>query len=325
MPHKHLFARLFLTACTATYALAGHAASSYPDRPIRLIVTSSPGSGLDAMARTISGDMGTALKQSIVVENKAGAAGIVGTREIVAATPDGYTVGLVSSNHAVNPSLNKSLPYDSVKDITPITVLGTVPLVLAVPAKSPYKTVQELVAAAKKEPNTLNYGTSGNGSALHLAALLLESKADIDMMHVPYKGGSALVTDLISGQIDAAFLAIPTAYAQVKAGSIKALGVSSTKRLDLLPETPTLIEAGIAGYEYVPWIGLIGPAGLDKNVTDLLYKTALDVLALPKIKESFKAQGLTPEGSTSDVFQKIIKSDIDLNAKLIKQAGIEPS
>jgi tripartite-type tricarboxylate transporter receptor subunit TctC len=323
MNHQKLLAKLLIgSAAFAAVALV-HAAP-YPERPIRVVVTSSPGSGLDTVARTLSEDLGNALGQPIVVENKAGAAGIPGTREIVAAAPNGYTLGLISSNHAINPSLNKSLPYDSVKDLTAITLIGTVPVVLAVPANSPYKTVQDLVKAAKAKPSALNYGSSGSGSALHLATLLLETKAGIKMTHIPYKGGSALVTDLISGQIDAAFLAIPTAYAQIKAGTIKALGVSTKGRLALLPDTPSLQEAGVKDYEYVPWIGLIGPAGMDKDTVALLRKKVADVAALPKVKSAFDAQGFTPDVSSPEQFLDTIKRDIDLSATLIKQAALQP-
>jgi tripartite-type tricarboxylate transporter receptor subunit TctC len=324
MNRQKLLATLLVGTAAFGIASLGHAAEAYPERPIRLVVTSSPGSGLDTVARTLSEDLGGMLGQPVIVENKAGAAGIPGTREIVASAPNGYTLGLISSNHAVNPSLNKTLPYDSVNDLTAITLIGTVPVVLAVPANSPYKNVQDLIKAAKDKPSVLNYGSSGAGSALHLATLLLETKADIKMTHIPYKGGSALVTDLISGQIDTAFLAIPTAYAQIKAGTIRALGVSTAERLALLPDTPTLHESGVKGYEYIPWIGLIGPKGLDKNTAALLQKKVAEVVALPKIKTAFDAQGFTPNVSSSQKFLETVKSDIDLSSALIRQAGLQP-
>ena len=317
-----------LTMTLAIFGLNGatsvRAESVYPERPIRLVVTSAPGSGLDTVARTISEDMGKILKQSVVVENKAGAAGIPGTKEVLASPPNGYTLGLVSSNHAVNPSLNPSLPYDSVNGLTAITLLGYVPVVLTVPANSPYKTLQQLIDAAGKAPESIDYGSSGTGSALHLASVLLEDKARIKMMHIPYKGGSALTSDLISGQIDTAFLAVPTAYGQIQAGTLRVLAVSTPKRLDLLPNVPTLDESGVKGYEYIPWIGLIGPAGLDKNVTELLRKTVAEVVQLPQMKTKFDAQGFMPAASTSDAFKQLIEDDIELSAKLVKQAVAKP-
>ncbi|PLC50980.1 ABC transporter substrate-binding protein [Pollutimonas subterranea] len=321
MKHYIALATISLAICGLGGASSALAESTYPERPIRLVVTSAPGSGLDTVARTISDDMGKALKQSVVVENKAGAAGIPGTKDILASTPNGYTLGLVSSNHAVNPSLNDSLPYDSVNGLTAITLLGHVPVVLAVPANSPYKTVQDLIDAAEQAPGSIDYGSSGAGSALHLASVLLETKARIKMMHIPYKGGSALTSDLISGQIDTAFLAVPTAYGQIKAGTLRALAVSTTKRLELLPDVATLDESGVKDYEYVPWIGLIGPPGLDKNITELLQKTVAGVIQLPHMKTKFDAQGFMPAGSTSDAFKQLIKDDVELSAKLVKQAG----
>lgn len=320
---KILFTSLLASTLGIAVTEISHAAEHYPDRPIRIVVTSAPGSGLDTVARTISADMGQALKQSVVIENKAGAAGIPGTREVLASVPNGYTLGLVSSNHSVNPSLNNSLPYDSINGLTAITLLGYVPLVLAVPEKSPYKTVQDLLKAAEKAPNVINYGSSGTGSALHLASVLLETKAKIKMTHIPYKGGSTLTSDLISGQIDVAFLAVPTAYAQIKAGTLRALAVSTKQRMELLPSVPTLNESGVDRYEYVPWIGLIAPAGLDKDITELLRKTVTDVVQLPKMKEQFDAQGFMPVGSSSEAFHKLIKDDVELSAELIKQAGIK--
>lgn len=323
MNRKILFTGILASTLSIAAAETAHATEHYPDRPVRIVVTSAPGSGLDTVARIISADMGQVLKQSVIIENKAGAAGIPGTREVLAATPNGYTLGLVSSNHSVNPSLNNALPYDSIDGLTAITLLGYVPLVLAVPEKSPYKTVQDLLKAARKNPDAINYGSSGTGSALHLASVLLETKADITMTHIPYKGGSILTSDLISGQIDLAFLAVPTAYAQIKAGTLRALAVSTKQRMDLLPNIPTLSEAGVNDYEYVPWIGLIAPAGLDKGITDLLRKTVTDVVQLPKMKAQFDAQGFMPVGSSSEAFHELIKNDVELSAKLIKQAGIK--
>jgi tripartite-type tricarboxylate transporter receptor subunit TctC len=190
----------------------------------------------------------------MIVENLAGAAGIPGTRQLVSAKPDGYTLGIVSSNHAINPSLYKSLPYDTVKDITPISVIGTTPLVVVVAENSPYRTMGDLLKAAKEQPGKINYGSSGTGSVLHLAGELLKSKAGVDMMHIPYKGGNALITDVMSGQIQVAFLATPSVLAQVQAGKLRALAVSTPERVAILPNVPTLDEAGVKGYSYDAWI-----------------------------------------------------------------------
>lgn len=199
----------FLASCTLAFSALLPAVSAqaagYPDHPIRLIVPTSPGSTADVVARVVAENLGKALAQPLIVENLAGAAGIPGTRQLVAAKPDGYTLAIVSSNHAINPSLYKSMPYDSVKDITPISVIGTTPLVVVVAENSPYRTIGDLLAAARAQPGKINYGSSGNGSVLHLAGELLKSKAGVSMMHIPYRGGNALITDVMSGQIQVAF------------------------------------------------------------------------------------------------------------------------
>ena len=311
-----------LTACAlalagGTTCISTQAADAYPNHPVRLIVTSAPGSGLDLVARAIAPDMGKKLKQSFVVENKAGAAGIPGTREIVASAPDGYTLGLVSSNHAINPSMHPDLPYDTVKDITAITLIGAVPLVLAVPANSPYKNVQDLIGAARAHPDKINFGSAGLGSALDVAGLMLEKMARIKFMHIPYRGGNPLMTDLMSGQVATAFLAVSTAEAQIKAGTIRALAVSSARRIPSLPAIPTLAESGVAGYHYAAWIGLIGPAKLPAHVAGLLQKTVHEVIALPDVRQQFAVQGFDPSGTSSAEFLETLEREIASTRELM--------
>lgn len=320
------FSQLLLVFSVSTLLHpVAYADNDYPDRMIRLIVTSGPGSGLDAVARTMSVDLDKTLGQTVVVENKPGAAGILGTREMLSSTPDGYTLGLVSSNHAVNPSLHASLPYDSEEDITAIAMLGSVPLVLAVPADAPYLTVSDLTDAMAANPETINFGSSGLGSALHMATLLLEARTDTTVMHIPYKGGNALVTDLVSGQIDASFLAVPTAAAQLAAGTIRPLGVSTAERLAIMPEVATLAESGIDDYEFVPWIGLIGPAGMDPTVVKTLEETFIDVVTQQSLAHRFEVQGFIPLGVRADEFDQFIKGDVAKSAELIRHAGLEKS
>lgn len=323
MIRKFLCFLTVASSCAFT-TFAAYAADNYPDRLIRLIVTSGPGSGLDAVARTMSANLGSALGQSIVVENKPGAAGILGTREALSANPDGYTLALVSSNHAVNPSLHASLPYDSEADITPIAMLGSVPLVLAVPNGSPYLTVTDLTDAMAANPESINFGSSGLGSALHMATLLFEARTDTKSMHIPYKGGGALVTDLVSGQIDASFLAVPTAAAQLAAGTIRPLAVSTKERVPVLPDVVTLQEAGIADYEFVPWIGLIGPAGLDQGVVDTLETAFIDVVTHESLSGLFAVQGFIPQGMRSVEFGAFIKANVHESAELIRLANLKP-
>ncbi|MBV6307293.1 tripartite tricarboxylate transporter substrate binding protein [Candidimonas humi] len=301
----------------------GQARAAYPDHPIRLIVPSSPGSTLDLVARTYAPTLSAGLGQPIVIENKAGASGITGTREVATASPDGYTLGMVSSNHAVNPSLHKHLPYDSIKGITPISIIGSTPLVLVVPGKSPYKTVDDLIAAVRAHPGKINYGSAGTGTALHLAALLFASKADLDMVHIPYKGGNPLITDLISGQIDFAFLGTPSVIAQVKAGTLRALAVTTLHRSELLPGVPTLNESGLKGYDYDPWIALIGPPGLAPALTHKLQQHLHQALSRKDVQKQFDVQGFVATGGTPGQALATFKRDIESSAALLKAAHVK--
>lgn len=309
-----------LLTCAAAFGLASTAQAdvNFSERPIRLIVPSSPGSGLDNLARTFAPKLGQSLKQSVVVENLAGASNISGTRELVRAKPDGYTLALISSNHAVNPSLHKSLPYDSVKDITPVSNLVTSPLVVAVPTTSAYKTLGDLIAAAKKEPKRINYGSAGVGTALHLAGVLFEKRAGIEMTHVPYKGGNTIVNDLISNQIQVAFMAVASVSEQIKGGMLRGLAVTSSKRSNILPDLPTLTEAGVADYVYEPWLGMIAPAKLPDDIRNKLQATLKEVFATPEVKSKLEQLGFNIVVSEPEVFGKTIQNDIDESAELLK-------
>ncbi|ETF02481.1 ABC transporter substrate-binding protein [Advenella kashmirensis W13003] len=310
----------FVLACVAALGPASAAQTdvSFSERPIRLIVPSSPGSGLDNLARTFAPKLGQLLKQSVVVENLAGASNISGTRELVRAKPDGYTLELISSNHAVNPSLHKNLPYDSVKDITPISNLVTSPLVVAVPKTSPYPALSDLVAAAKKEPKRLNYGSAGVGTALHLAGVLFEKRAGVEMTHVPYKGGNTIVNDLISNQVQVAFLAIASVSEQIKGGMLRGLAVTSSKRSQMLPDMPTLAEAGVADYIYEPWLGMIAPANLPDDIRDKLQATLKETFASADVKNKLEQLGFNIVVSSPQAFGETIQKDIDESAALLK-------
>ncbi|UDG78569.1 tripartite tricarboxylate transporter substrate binding protein [Achromobacter sp. 77] len=315
-----------LASCALALGVLGAApaasAAGYPDYPIRLIVPTSPGSTADVVARVVAENLGKTLAQPMIVENLAGAAGIPGTRQLVSAKPDGYTLGIVSSNHAINPSLYKSLPYDTVKDITPISVIGTTPLVVVVAENSPYRTMGDLLKAAKEQPGKINYRSSGTGSVLHLAGELLKSKAGVDMMHIPYKGGNALITDVMSGQIQVAFLATPSVLAQVQAGKLRALAVSTPERLAVLPNVPTLDEAGVKGYSYDAWISLIGPAGLPADVVQKLQAATRKTMQQPAVLKALSPQGFVAQGTTSEQAAQTLAAEITKSQTLVKAAGV---
>lgn len=321
-----MIARILATCtvamATALFQATVVQAADYPDHAIRLIVPTSPGSTADVVARVVAENMGKALRQSLIVENLSGAAGIPGTRQLVSARPDGYTLAIVSSNHAINPSLYKDIPYDSVRDVTPISVIGTTPLVVVVSENSPYRDMDALLSAARAKPGQLNYGSSGTGSVLHLAGELLKSQADVDMAHIPYRGGNALITDVMSGQIQTAFLAVPSVLAQIQAGKLRALAVSTPERLEVLPDVPTLAEAGVKDYAYDAWIALIGPAGMAPEQMDQLQAVTAKVMKDPAVLSALQPLGFVSQGSTAEQAQKTLVDEIRKTQALVSAAGI---
>lgn len=305
-------------------ALAAPAAADYPERPVRLIVPTSPGSTADVVARVVADNLGKSLGQSFVVENLSGAAGIPGTRQLVSSTPDGYTLAIVSSNHAINPSLKAELPYDSVTDITPVSVIGTTPLVLVTAENSPYNSMADFLADTRRKPGDINYGSAGTGSVLHLAGELLKAQGNIDIMHIPYRGGTALVTDVMSGQVQGAFLAVPSVLPQIKAGKLKALAVSTRDRLDVLPDVPSLHEAGVTDYAYDAWIMLIGPARLPQALVETLQTATRDAMKSKAVQDALNPLGFVSQGTDSAVARDTLTGEIERTAKLVKAAGITP-
>ena len=308
-------------AITALLALACIGAHAQSDKPLRLIVPLAAGSTVDAVARAIAPGFGRATGHPVVVENIVGAGGIPGTSQIVKAPKDGLTLGMISSNHVINPGIYRSIPYDSMKDITPIAVLATVPLVLVVNAALPVKSLKELVAYARANPGKLNYGSAGNGSTLHLAGELLISETDISMKHVPYRGTGPLITDLIGGQVDLGFVSISQVAPQVKAGALRALAVSTPTRSAALPDVPTVAEAGVPKYSFDAWIALIGPAGLPKSVVDADYAAVQTALASPEAQTALSAQGLTILNTGPDLAPAFFQSEMAKHQKLVKQSG----
>ena len=316
--------RAWARAAVATLLAAAFGASiaqEFPSRPIHLVVPSSAGNVADLVARTIAAPMAKALGQPVVVENIAGAGGITGTDKVVRSPKDGYTIALASSNHAINPSIYKSIPFDSLKDIAPISVVGTTPLVLVANPSLPVKDLRELIALAKARPGRINYGSTGNGTVLHLAGVLLVSEASIDLTHVPYKGFAPMLTDLLGGQIELAFAGVSTVAGHVRAGKLTALGVSTPQRSAILPDVPTLAQSGLPNYSFDAWLALIGPAGLPRPVLERLYGATRAALATPEVQEVFTAQGLVAVGSTPESATQFFRAELDKHARLVKKSG----
>ncbi|MEJ8825837.1 tripartite tricarboxylate transporter substrate binding protein [Variovorax humicola] len=296
-------------------------ANAQSDKPLRMIVPLAAGSTVDTLARAIAPGFGKATGHPIVVENVVGAGGIPGTSQVVKAPKDGLTLGMISSNHVINPGIYKTVPYDSLKDITPIAVLATVPLVLVVNPTLPARNLKELLAYAKGNPGRLNYGSAGNGSTLHLAGELLISETGIDMKHVPYRGTGPLITDLIGGQVQLGFVSISQVAPQVKAGSLRALAVSTPARSAALPDVPTIAESGAPKYSFDAWIAMIGPAGLPKPIVDADYLAVKTALSSPEAKTALSAQGLTLLDTGPDLAPAFFQAELTKHQKLVKQSG----
>ncbi|WP_313330941.1 tripartite tricarboxylate transporter substrate binding protein [Comamonas sp.] len=309
-------------ASGALPALAQTKAAGH-DKALRVILPLSAGSGADGAIRAISTPISKALGQTLVIENLPGAGGITGTAQIVRAPKDGDTIGIVSNNHVVNPSLYKNIPFDSIKDIAPITIIGTTPFVLVANPKVPARTVQELIAHAKAHPGTLNYGSSGNGTILHLGAAMFVEQAQIDVPHIPYKGMGQLMNDLLSGQVQLGVVAVAPAMAHIKAGSLRAIGITSAKRSASLPDVPTIAEQGLPQYELDGWIAAIAPAGVPKAEMDRLYQGFVQGIASPEAREALIAQGYEIQLTPPEVAARFMASEKQRMQAAVKAAQVK--
>jgi tripartite-type tricarboxylate transporter receptor subunit TctC len=293
---------------------------------VRLVVPYTAGGSSDFVGRVMAAKLTDLLGQPVAVENKPGVAGIPGT-EIVAKSPaDGYTLALVGmTTHAANPALYKKLPYDPNKDFAPVSVAIVSPLVLVVHPSVPANTVQELIAYAKANPGKINYGSAGVGNTLHLAGELFKSRAGIDIVHVPYKGASAAINDLLGGRIQMMIDVVQTPLAHIQAGKLRALGTTGTKRIALLPDVPTIAEAGLPGFEFATWIGIAAPAGTPQPVVNRLHAEMGKALAMPDVREQFARQGMEVAPSASpEAFAQQMRTEQERIAALVKAAGIQP-
>jgi tripartite-type tricarboxylate transporter receptor subunit TctC len=312
--------RLAMGLSLAVAALAAHA-----QQPMRAILPVGPGSGVDTIARSIGPSLTKALNGTpVVIENIPGAGGVTGTAAIVKATPDGNTIGIVSNNHVINPSVYKQMPFDSINDITPIMVVGTTPMVLVVnPNKLPVKDAKELVAALKAKPNGYNYASSGNGTILHLAAEMFLDQTGTTSLHIPYKGVGAMVTDLIGGQVDWGVLALPAVQGHLKTGALRAIGTGASGRIPAAPEIPTMAEQGVPGYLVDGWFAVIGPAKLPPAQVKRIHEAWIAALAAPEVQEAMAKQGNVIKPSTPEAAATFFRSEQDKYAKLVAKAGVK--
>jgi tripartite-type tricarboxylate transporter receptor subunit TctC len=319
------FRRWAVTAAMA--ALAGTAAaagSNWPDHPVTFIVPSAAGGSPDVLSRLVTAQVAKQTGASLIVENRPGAAGNIGINLVKRAAPDGYTIGYGNINTlAVNLSLFKKLPYDVDKDLEPVIHMMDLYNVLVVPENSPAHSVQELIDLARKNPGKLSYGAPGVGTTGHMGGELFKSMAKIDVMFIPYNGGPAAIQDLLGGRIDYLFANSSEAVPLVKSGKVRALGVSSLKRLDLLPEIPTLDEAGLKGYETVAWGGVVAPHGTPKDVIAKINADINEALKAPEVREGLATLGAVPAGGSPEEFKKLMTSETAKWREIIETAKIE--
>jgi len=303
-------------------APAAAQAQSYPTKPIRLVVPFGPGSVTDLLGRLVAQQLTESLGQPVVVENKAGASGNIGAGQVAAAPADGYTLLLgPTSTNAVNPSLYKNLKFDPMRDFVPITNVATVANILVVHPDVPAKSVKELVELLPK--HKYSYASGGTGGSQHLSGELFKSVTKTDILHVPYKGGGAALSDLLSGRVEMMFCNLPVCLQQVKAGKLRALAITSAQRSVLLPDVPTMAEAGFPDYEVNGWFGLFAPTGVDPAIVRKLNTEVRKSLDKPDVQEQLLAQGAVPAGGPQDEFAKFVKSEHDKWAKVINDAGIK--
>ena len=307
-----------LVGITAPAALA----QAYPNKPIKLIVPFAPGGFTDVVARILGQKLSVSLGQPFVIENKAGAGSTIGTDFVAKAAPDGYTLVMVSTTHVISPAIYPKLPYDPIKSFTPVSKLVDSAYVLMVNPKVPVNSVADYIALAKAQPNKIHYASSGNGSSQHLMGGMFAAMTGTKLIHVPYKGSSGAASDLVAGVIESSFAGVPNAMAQVPAGRLKALAVTTSKRIPQLPDVPTMQEAGVPGYEASVWLGLLAPAGTPKEIVARLNAEIAKVMNAPDTKKKLFAAGVESDISSPDALGVLMNREMERWAKVIKDAGI---
>jgi len=313
--------RAVLCVCTVLqFAAAG--AQEYPNRPIHLIVPVPPGGGVDLLSRAIGAKMSQDFGVPVVIDNKPGASAVVGTEALARSAPDGYTIMMGYSAHATNPLFTPNIPYDAQKDFTPIIFVGYIPLILVTPADSPFKSVSDIIAQAKAKPGQIQYASGGAGAGAHLSAELLKYLAQIDLIHVPYKGNAPALNDVIGGHVPIMFDTITTALPHVKSGKLRALAVTSARRSPLAPDIPTMVEAGLPNFEVSAWYMMFGPKAMPPAVVQKLNAEINKVIQDPEIRTQLGNQGVDFVGGTPKEAEAFLASEVDRWAKVVKATGM---
>ena len=307
----------------STLAMGTAFAQAYPSKPVKLIVPFAPGGFTDVVARILGQKLAVSMGQQFVIENKAGAGSTIGTDFVAKAAPDGYTLVMVSTTHVISPWIYKSMPYDPIKSFTVVSKLVDSPYVLLVNPKVPARNVQEFIALAKASPDTLHYGSSGNGSAQHLMGGLFVAMTGAPLKHVPYRGSNGAATDLVAGVIESSFAGVPNALSQVPQGRLKALAVTTAKRIPQLPDVPTMQEAGVAGYEASVWLALLAPAGTPKDIVTRLNAEIAKVMSAPDTKKALYDAGVEPTPSSPEAMSEYMVKEMERWGKVVKETGIK--
>jgi tripartite-type tricarboxylate transporter receptor subunit TctC len=310
---------LLLAAACCLLPAASSAADSYPSHPIKIIVPFGPGGFTDVVARILQKELGSAIGQPIVIENRAGAGSTIGTALVAKAEPDGYTLVMISTTHVISPHLYREMQYDPVKDFTPITKLGEGPYVLVVHPSLGVNSVAELIAKARANPGKIDFASSGNGSSQHLVGSLFQTMAGVKLNHVPYKGSSTAMNDVIAGTVKLSFVGMPNALANLS--RLKALAVTTRKRSPDLPDVPTLDEAGVKGFDATIWLALIGPAGMPRDVVMKLNADVQKALSTPEARKLMRSAGVDVATSTPEELGALMQSELDRWGKVVKETG----
>jgi len=314
--HRWLMALLLLACGSAT-------AADYPVKPVRLVVPFPAGGPVDITARTLAPRLGEALGQRVVIDNRGGAGGVLGSDIVAKSPPDGHTLLLCTTGNAINVSLVPNLPYDIRKDFAAVSMVAIITSILVVHPALPVKSVKELIALAKARPDALSYASTGNGAPTHLAGELFKTMAGVKMLHVPYKGAAPAVVDLLSGHVQLSFISAPGVMPHVEAGRLRVLAVTNARRSVLLPQVPTISEAGLQGYESEGWHGLFTPAGTPRPVVDRLYREIATLLRDAKISQQLAAGGAEPVGMPPDEFARALHREIEKWARVVKASGMK--
>ncbi len=320
MRKLNVMAFLAWSVCTVTQCFAQ--AAQYPARPVRIVVPSTPGGGLDVMARILAPRLTEKWGAQVVIDNRAGAGGIIGTDVVAKATPDAYTMLLVTTGLSTNPFLINKLPYNTPQDFEPITIVGSTPVVLVAHPSLNVRTVKEMLALAKQQPEKLTFGSSGQGSSGHLSMMLMQRVAGIKFIHVPYKGAGAAIAAIVGGEVNLLFTAPGVALAQVKANRLRALAVTSAKRVSILPEIPSVVEVGLAGCVVDGWYGLLAPAGTPKVLIDRIYADVLSVIKQPEVAARLQGAGFEVDGRPPAQFKQYLQEEMKRWGAVIRDAGL---